>query len=92
MFPEHCNILVLDEPSSALDLVSEYEVMQSVLKESQDKTVIFISHRLSTTAIADRIVMLEDGRVIEQGSHAELMQADGKYAEMYRIQAEKYQL
>lgn len=92
MFPGHCNILVLDEPSSALDPVSEYEVMQSVLKESQDKTVIFISHRLSTTAIADRIVMLEDGRIIEQGSHAELMQADGKYAEMYRIQAEKYQL
>ena len=92
MFPGHGSILVLDEPSSALDPVSEYEVMQSILKETQDKTVIFISHRLSTTAIVDRIVMLEDGRIIEQGSHAELMQADGKYAAMYRIQAEKYQL
>lgn len=92
MFPGHCSILVLDEPSSALDPVSEYEVMQSVLKETQDKAVIFISHRLSTTAIADRIVMLEDGRIIEQGSPVELMQADGKYAAMYRIQAEKCQL
>ena len=80
----------MDEPSSALDPVAEYELNQSILKNAEGKTVIFISHRLSTTRMADRIYMFDGGRIVESGSHDELMAANGKYAEMYRVQAKKY--
>jgi len=83
-------IIVLDEPSSALDPVAEYEMNNTMLKLCKDKTMIMISHRLSTTKMADRIYMFERGRLIEQGSHAELMAQGGKYAEMFTVQAEKY--
>ena len=83
-------VLILDEPSSALDPVAEYEFNNAMLKLSQDKTVIIISHRLSTTKMADRIYMFEMGKLIESGSHVELMALESKYAEMFRVQAEKY--
>ncbi len=84
-------IVILDEPSSALDPMSEYELNHAMMSAAFDKTVIFISHRLSTTCMADVIYMLENGEIIESGSHAELMELNGKYAEMFRVQAEKYQ-
>lgn len=90
VFPRDCKMVILDEPSSALDPISEYNVNQSMLEAAKDKTVIFISHRLSTTRLADRILMLENGRIIEEGSHDELMEKNGKYAEMFNMQAEKY--
>lgn len=90
VFPRDCRIVILDEPSSALDPISEYNVNQSMLAAAQDKTVLFISHRLSTTKLADRIIMLENGRIIEEGSHEELMELGGQYAEMFHMQAEKY--
>ena len=80
----------MDEPSSALDPISEYELNHSIKDNSGDKAVIFISHRLSTTRMADRIYMFEDGRVIEHGSHDELMKMGGKYAYMFKMQAENY--
>ncbi|RAV05433.1 ABC transporter ATP-binding protein [Paenibacillus sp. YN15] len=83
--------IILDEPSSALDPISEYQFNQTVLEASRNKTVIFISHRLSSTRMADRIYMLEDGRIIEQGSHDELMAQNGQYARMFRMQACMYQ-
>ena len=83
-------MVILDEPSSALDPISEYNVNQSMLAAAKDKTVLFISHRLSTTRIADRIIMLEKGRIIEEGSHKELMELGGKYTQMFEMQAEKY--
>ena len=82
--------VILDEPSANLDPVSEYELNHTMMEASADRTVIFISHRLSTTRHADRILMMEKGRVIERGNHEELMALDGKYAEMFRLQAEKY--
>ena len=80
----------MDEPSSALDPMAEYHLNQSILHHTEDKAVIFISHRLSTTRIADRIYMFDTGRVVEEGSHEELLASNGKYAEMFRLQSEKY--
>ena len=89
-FYKYCPIIILDEPSSALDPISEYQLNQAMLEVAKDKTVIFISHRLSSTVMADRIYMLEQGIIIEQGNHKELMESNGKYAQMFRMQAEKY--
>ena len=84
-------IVIMDEPSSALDPMAEYQLNQSILHHTEDKTVVFISHRLSTTRIADTIYMFEKGALVEQGSHASLLERNGKYAEMFRLQSEKYE-
>ncbi|MBE6716560.1 MAG: ABC transporter ATP-binding protein [Ruminococcaceae bacterium] len=90
VFYKNCPYIILDEPSANLDPVSEYELNKAIKDGCNDKTVIFISHRLSTTRHADRIFMLENGRIIETGSHEKLMEMNGKYAAMFRMQAEKY--
>lgn len=82
---------ILDEPSSALDPISEYNLNQTLFELSKDRTVIFISHRLSTTRLAEQIFMMEQGRIIEEGNHEELLARGGRYAEMFEKQAEKYQ-
>ena len=83
-------VIILDEPSSALDPIAEYQLNKTVTELAGDVTVIIISHRLSTTRFMDKIYMLEGGEIKEQGTHDSLMQLDGKYAEMFRLQAEKY--
>ncbi len=83
-------VIILDEPSSALDPIAEYQLNKTITELAEDKTVFIISHRLSTTRFVDKIFMLEDGRVIEQGNHDTLMALNGKYAEMFKLQAEKY--
>ena len=90
VFARDYELIIMDEPSSALDPIAEYELSNSILEYAADKTVIFISHRLSTTRMADRIYMFDSGRLVEVGSHDELMEKNGKYAEMFRLQAEKY--
>ena len=90
VFYKDANLIILDEPSSALDPIAEYHLNHSMLTAAENKSVVFISHRLSTTRIADRIYMLEKGRIIEEGSHAELLERKGKYAEMWRVQAGQY--
>ena len=90
-FYKKCPFAILDEPSANLDPVSEYALNEAMARAAEDKTVIFISHRLSTTVMADVIYMLENGEIVESGSHEELMALDGKYAYMFRLQAEKYQ-
>lgn len=87
---QQSSIIILDEPSSALDPIAEYNLNDTMLHLDGDKTVIFISHRLSTTKMADKIFMLENGEIIEEGNHNELMEINGKYAEMFKLQAEKY--
>lgn len=82
---------VMDEPSSALDPVAEYRLNQNMMEIARHRTVIFISHRLSTTVMADRIYMFEKGEIIEVGSHSQLMALNGKYAEMFRKQSAHYQ-
>ncbi len=90
-FYKNADLIILDEPSSALDPDAEYELNKAITSYADTRTVIFISHRLSTTRHADRIYMFDGGRVIECGTHDELMAANGKYAYMFRLQAEKYQ-
>ena len=89
-YPKNYDLIIMDEPSASLDPIAEYELNKQIAEFASDRTVIFISHRLSTTRHADRIYMFEDGRIIEQGSHNELMRMNGKYAEMFTVQAEKY--
>ena len=84
------DVIILDEPSSALDPIAEYELNKAVTELSGDKTVIIISHRLSTTRFVDKIYMLESGKIIEQGNHEALLKQNGGYAEMFKAQAEKY--
>lgn len=86
------DIIIMDEPSASLDPTAEYELNRQIADLARDKTVIFISHRLSSTRHADRIYLLDGGRIAECGTHDELMAAGGKYAEMFRAQAEKYLL
>ena len=83
-------VTVMDEPSSALDPIAEYELNRHIETALCDNTVIFISHRLSTTKEAARIYMFENGEIIETGSHDELISLGGKYAEMFDLQASKY--
>lgn len=90
VFYKNANLIILDEPSSALEPIAEYHLNHSMLTAAANKSVIFISHRLSTTRIADHIYMLEKGRIIEEGSHAELLDRKGKYAEMWKVQAGQY--
>ena len=86
------DIIIMDEPSASLDPTAEYELNRQIADLARDKTVIFISHRLSSTRHADRIYLLDGGRIAECGTHDELMASGGKYAEMFRAQAEKYLL
>lgn len=92
VFAKPTLLILLDEPSSALDPMSEYHLNQVMLEKAEDRPIIFISHRLSTTRMADRILMMENGQIIEQGSHEELMRMDGKYAQMFNLQASRYRV
>ncbi len=83
-------IMVLDEPTAALDPIAESEIYESYNKYTENKTAIFISHRLASTRFSDRIIMLEDGKIIEMGTHDELMQNGGAYANMYQVQSNYY--
>ena len=90
VFYKNAGLMILDEPSSALDPIAEYQLNHAMMEATKDKSVIFISHRLSTTRLADRIIMLENGQIVEQGSHEELLQQNGKYAQTWKVQAGAY--
>ncbi|MCQ2517285.1 MAG: ABC transporter ATP-binding protein/permease [Lachnospiraceae bacterium] len=89
-FYRDADILIMDEPSSALDPIAEYNLNVAMHEAAKNKTVFYISHRLSTTRDADRIIMLEKGRIIEEGTHEELLRRGGKYAKMWEVQANRY--
>ena len=90
IFARNCGIVIMDEPSSALDPITEAELYENMLDVAKDKTMILISHRLSSTKNVDRIFLMEDGEIIEEGTHNELINKSGKYAELFMMQASKY--
>ncbi|MBD5483377.1 MAG: ABC transporter ATP-binding protein [Lachnospiraceae bacterium] len=89
-FAQNASVKVFDEPSSALDPIAEYDLYKGIMDESKGHITLFISHRLSSVKDADMVFMLENGTVIEQGSHRELMEQNGKYCEMFTKQAQNY--
>ena len=90
MFAKDFDIAILDEPSSALDPIAEYKMYENLIKATQNKTVLYISHRLSSAVLSDKIIVLKDGAVIETGTHAQLTEKGGEYAEMFKLQASRY--
>ncbi|MFL5588348.1 MAG: ABC transporter ATP-binding protein [Ktedonobacteraceae bacterium] len=89
-FMRDAPILILDEPTSSLDAQAEYDVFAKFRVLTKGKTAIFISHRFSTVRLADRILVLENGQIIENGPHQELIALGGRYAELFNLQAEAY--
>jgi ATP-binding cassette subfamily B protein len=83
-------IIVLDEPTAALDALAEFRLYQSFNELVGDRTAVYISHRLSSTRFCDRVAMFKDGEMVEIGTHDSLMEADGAYADMFRVQAQYY--
>ena len=90
IFAREAPFVLLDEPSSALDPIAEYKMFENMMNATEGKSVIFISHRLSSAVLADRVILLDGGEIAETGAHAELMKANGKYAQMFGRQAENY--
>lgn len=90
MFYRNAAITILDEPTASIDAVTEEKIFSSLEANTEGKTVILITHRFSTVKNADKILMLENGKIIELGSHKDLMQLNGKYAELYTMQAKRY--
>ncbi len=90
LFMSDSDVLILDEPTASLDVRSEYQFYKRVDELTRGKTVILISHRFSTVRMADEILVIKDGRIVESGSHEELMAMKGLYAEMFNMQASRY--
>lgn len=90
VYSKENRFVILDEPSSSLDPIAEYEMYNRMMNACEHCGMIFISHRLSSAVTADRIYLMEQGSIIETGSHAELMSRNGKYAEMFMRQAKNY--
>jgi ATP-binding cassette subfamily B protein len=89
-FLRQAQIIVLDEPTSALDAIAEHKVFEQFRQLTQGRTAILISHRLSSVKLADRIYVLQDGRIVESGTHNELMRRNGSYAHLFKTQAQYY--
>lgn len=90
-YMKDADVMILDEPTSALDAQAEYDVFERFIALTQGKTSIIISHRFSTVRMADRILVLKDGQVLEIGTHEELMETPKLYAELFKLQAAGYQ-
>lgn len=90
VFHRNAPILILDEPTASIDALAEAKIFDNIYKFAKDKTVIIISHRFSTVRNADRIIVLDKGKIVEQGSHQELLDLNGVYAKSFKTQAKGY--
>ncbi|SHF73463.1 ATP-binding cassette, subfamily B [Caldanaerobius fijiensis DSM 17918] len=90
-FFRQADVLILDEPTASLDPQAEYEVYQQFEQLKGDKTTVFVSHRLSSTTLATKIIFLDNGKIKEIGNHQQLMEKNGEYAKLFKMQAERYQ-
>jgi ATP-binding cassette subfamily B protein len=90
IFADKTPFVILDEPSSALDPIAEYKMFENMMRATEGRSVIFISHRLSSAVLADKVILLDNGEIAEYGTHTELLKNNGKYAEMFHRQAENY--
>ena len=90
-FYESAPILILDEPTSAIDAETEYQIFKNLDKAYKNKSLLLISHRFSTVRSADRILVIHDGEITEEGNHEELMVKNGEYSRMFKKQAKGYQ-
>ena len=86
----NCSLLLFDEPTGALDLIIEYEILTRFIEMSKDKTAIIISHRVGICRIADKVIVMKSGRVVEQGTHLELLKNKGEYTRLWNEQAKWY--
>ncbi len=90
LFAKDFQFAVLDEPSSALDPIAEYKMYENLIKATENKAVLYISHRLSSAVLSDRIIVIGEGKILQQGTHSQLMNEEGKYKEMFTLQASSY--
>ena len=84
------SLLILDEPTASLDARAEHEVFRRFVELTRDKCAVLISHRFSTVRMADRIIVFHEGRLLEQGTHDELLEREGQYADLFGLQASGY--
>ena len=90
VFMRESPVIILDEPTAAVDAKAEHDIFRRVMKLIERKTVLMISHRFSSVRTADKIIVLDNGKIKEGGTHKELMAANGKYAYLFNLQAEGY--
>ena len=90
IFAGNSEIVIMDEPTSALDPIAEHKMYQNMFEACEGKTVIFISHRISSATMADRVYLFENGKICEEGSHGELLALGAKYSDMWHKQADSY--
>jgi ATP-binding cassette subfamily B protein len=92
LFYRNPKLVIFDEPTASIDAESEYKIFNNIYNFFKNKTVIIISHRFSTVRNADRIILIDGGKILEQGSHEELLKLKGKYAHAFKLQAQGYQV
>ena len=90
-FYEEAPFLILDEPTSSIDAEAEYEIFNNLQKTYKKRTLVLVSHRFSTVRNANKIFVIEEGEITEEGTHRKLLDLDGKYAKMFKLQAKGYQ-
>lgn len=90
LFAKDFQCAILDEPSSALDPIAEYKMYENLIEVTKDKAVLYISHRLSSATLSDKIIVIDGGEIIQEGTHKSLMECEGQYKRMFTLQASSY--